>query len=584
MKHPLRKREMTAVIPASTWVVILMFVTTVGWGWYGARMPFPYIFADETGFMIPARAVADANFHPDGHGAAYALRSQSPVHSLAYSVVFGSGDGFFAHAKLINCLLCGLTILPAFLIARRVASLGISLGFATLVALNPWNSLTAHFMAEPLYCFLFWWLALAFLASLTEPEETGWQRAIWGAAGCGLIGVVLFFTKPHALMLLAACGGGFFLRSLRGWFAHHPRWWLGLVQGATFAGVAIGGLAAFAAAAHRTLADVIFAGRYQTQAGDIFSMQKLALQLEGMWRQTAGHLGHAAVLYAIPLAVIICVAVRAVGASQAGQEKFADMVAFVGLAFGLTLAVTIKFACDIMLTVDPNDIHRLAERYYGFMLPLLALPVLAAPELARSWTARILAVVICGGAAVLLLTQRDWYQLNAHDAPQFYWLSRAAQEVSAGAWLLPLAITVAVLHLIYFVVTRRYDWRAFAVLALMVSIVAGTRDAQRKWLDSRSAIHFHAFSLMSRQLMEADWARTIVVGDPAMVSIYLFYLDGLPKTVILRAGAALPADRIPAGTKWIIRLREHALPAGLKSERVFHYQGNGVFDISRISP
>jgi phosphoglycerol transferase len=147
---------------------------------------YPSVFADEYTYSKLARLVplSEASI-------------PSYLYLKLYSITNWCGDGFLGCAKIINCFLFVAAAPFIFLIAKRVASEGVSLYVSLLAIIGPINSYTAYFMPESFY-FLSFWIVCWYL--LTLDCKSGVYR--WFTAGA--IYAISSLIKPHSILYLPA--------------------------------------------------------------------------------------------------------------------------------------------------------------------------------------------------------------------------------------------------------------------------------------------------------------------------------------------------------------------------------------------
>jgi hypothetical protein len=553
-------------------------VTTLVWTWLGLRLEYPYLFADETVFLQHAWDSARAT----GEGWRAALRSPSPLHSLLFSGVFGSEPNMLASVRTLNALACGLSVLPAVALARRFVGAGASLAFGAFVGLNPWNCFSANFLPESLYGFVFWCLAWMMVGAW--PVDGGGRKvSILRPVSCGLAVAVLFFVKSHALTLVLVCAIVFVLRGVRALRTSMPEAWWRLGESVVFLVVVFSALQLLASAGDRTLSDVVFAGRYRSEAGGLLQATDAGATVGHLLRQTIGTLGHLGVLYCVPFAVLPTAFRAAWGRREAESERRADLAAFALPALVLTLLFSAKFISDLEVRGSVGMIDRLIERYYGHLLPLAVLVLFADGPSSRRGFAKACAVGCALCSLVVIAWSERWgFLLLAYDAPAFYWMNPFELEPRAvSTWWLVCVVGMGVAHLAAFLFWKRYDWRVFVMLALPVQATAIYGVQQQSMRTTRDLSTLHEYAAMTRHLIESDWERTIVVGDEFRVAAFRVMLWATPRTIVVAEGQRVPASRIPGDVRWIVRLNTSEPSDGVPTETVFRGAAHGTFEIAR---
>jgi hypothetical protein len=125
------------------------------------------------------------------HSLAYPLLL-SPAHLLA-----DDGAQAFEATKSINAVVVASASIPAYLLARRVATPGLALVVSALVAFEPWTAYASLVMTESLFLPAFTMFVLLFARMLENPAR-GRQLAV-------LVTLVLLIAiRPQAFVLVGA--------------------------------------------------------------------------------------------------------------------------------------------------------------------------------------------------------------------------------------------------------------------------------------------------------------------------------------------------------------------------------------------
>ncbi len=184
--------------------------------WLGSRMPAPFIFTDELTYQENARSLAA--------GAGIQVRDEPfGVVSVLYPLLlapayllFDSLPDAYAAARTINAVVMSLAAIPAYLIARRLLPVGLSLLAALLAVALPSLAYTGTLMSENAFYPAFLLAAWALLRALDEPTLRR-QAVLLAACGVvtlvrvqGLAVVLAALTAPLLLRLVAR-------RPLRPW-------------------------------------------------------------------------------------------------------------------------------------------------------------------------------------------------------------------------------------------------------------------------------------------------------------------------------------------------------------------------------
>jgi hypothetical protein len=116
----------------------------------------------------------------------------SPAHALA-----DDGARAFEATKAVNAIVVASTAIPAYLLARRVVTPGLSLVVAALVAFEPWTAYASLVMTESLFLPAFTTFVLILARMLDDPAPRR-QFAVLVAL------VALIGIRPQALVLVGA--------------------------------------------------------------------------------------------------------------------------------------------------------------------------------------------------------------------------------------------------------------------------------------------------------------------------------------------------------------------------------------------
>ncbi len=128
----------------------------------------------------------------------------SPLHLLA-------DDGVRAYeaTKAVNAVVVALSGIPAYLLARRVATPGLALVVAALVAFAPWTAYASLVLTEPFFLPAFTTFVLLLARMLERP--TLLRQAVVLTALAVLIGI-----RPQAVFLAGALVASILVQVLRG--------------------------------------------------------------------------------------------------------------------------------------------------------------------------------------------------------------------------------------------------------------------------------------------------------------------------------------------------------------------------------
>jgi hypothetical protein len=184
-------------VPAWAWLATIVLLSFAFRAWLASGMAAPFIMVDELVYAELARSLADGGERlvreapATGYGLVYPLLI-APAYAAFDSLV----DAYSA-VKVVNSLVMSLAAVPAYLIARRMLPIGLSLLGAVLVVAMPSLVYTATVMTENVFYPLF--LLASFQLMLVLERPTGARTA----AMFGLLALA-FATRVQALALVPA--------------------------------------------------------------------------------------------------------------------------------------------------------------------------------------------------------------------------------------------------------------------------------------------------------------------------------------------------------------------------------------------
>jgi Dolichyl-phosphate-mannose-protein mannosyltransferase len=186
----------TRAVPAGAWLVAVVAVSGVVWAVLARRMVAPWIMVDELLYSELAKSfAATGDFAVRGvpdHGLGFVY----PV-LIAPAFRVTSVIDAYTYAKALNAELMSLAAVPAYFLARRVASTGLSLVAAILTVSVPSMLYTGTLMTENAFYPLFVLVALVLVTTIERP--TLWNQVLLLAL-CGLA----FLTRAQAVALVPA--------------------------------------------------------------------------------------------------------------------------------------------------------------------------------------------------------------------------------------------------------------------------------------------------------------------------------------------------------------------------------------------
>jgi hypothetical protein len=222
-------------VPPWAWLGAIVLCSFAGRAWLARGMQAPFIMVDELIYAELARSIADTG--------RFAVRDvPSGGYSVLYPVLiapayllFESLPQAYGAVKTINSLVMSLAAVPAYLLARRVLPVGLSLLGALLAVAVPSLVYTATVMTENLYYPLFLLCAWALVLVLERPT---WWRCVLFLA----LTAAAFTTRVQSLAIVAAALTAplvLVVFERRGWRGLRPYAPLYALAGAAFASAVV---------------------------------------------------------------------------------------------------------------------------------------------------------------------------------------------------------------------------------------------------------------------------------------------------------------------------------------------------------
>jgi len=465
-------------VPVWAWLTAIVVGSSVFRAILGRELVAPFIMVDEVIWSEVARGIADAGEpllrdQPDpGYSPLYPLLI-SPVYAL-----FESLPDAYAAVKTLNAVVMSLAAVPAYFLARRIASQGLALLAALLAVAIPSLAYTGTVMTENVFYPLFLIFALVLVLVLERPSAL---RVVLLLVLLGLA----YSTRVQAVALapaalLAPLVLAIFERRSIGSTLSRFRWLYGIVAGlvlATFLGLLVAG---------RTPKDLL--GAYSPVGDREYDVAKA---LRYVW----WHLAEMSLyVLVIPLAATIVLVARA-------RFLEARLQAFLAATVALTVCLV-----PVVAAFASEFSDRIEERNLFYVAPLLCIALVAwvgqgAPR------PRSLAVAAAVVSAVLVAAiPFDRFLTTSAITDTLMLLPLWSLQDRIGEdWLTPAAAALAVaLAAAFLFVPRRYAV-ALPLLVLGLWILAirpiwwgthgferfsrgalfqGIRTADRDWVDT----------------------------------------------------------------------------------------------------
>ncbi len=465
-------------IPAWAWLAAIVVGSSLFRALLGRQLVAPFIMVDEVIWSEVARGIADAG-EP-------LLRDQpdpgySPVYPLVISPVYALFESLpqaYAGVKVVNAVVMSLAAIPAYLLARRVASQGLSLLAALLAVAVPSLAYTGTVMTENVFYPLFLVFALALVLVLERPTPVGVVAllVLLGLAYSTRVqGIALLPAALLAPLVLAL-----FERRSPGSTVSRFRWLYGIV-----AGLALAALLALLVAG-RTPKDLL--GAY-SPVGD--REYDVAEALRYLW-------WHLAELSLYVLVVPLAATIVLVGRARTLDDRLrAFLAATVALTASL-LPVVATFASEFS--------DRIEERNLFYVAPLLCIALVAWVD-RGSPRPRVLALAAAASSAVLVVAVPfDRFLTTSAITDTLMLLPFWSLQDRIGEdWVTPAAGALAVVLASAFLLVPRRLAVALPLLVLGLWLVAirpiwfgthgferfsrgalfqGIRTADRDWVDA----------------------------------------------------------------------------------------------------
>jgi hypothetical protein len=196
-------------IPAWAWLAGIVAASFVLRAWLNRAMVGPFIMVDELIYSELARSVAAGDGFRVRDVPATGFSLVYPVLISPAYALFDALPDAYAAVKTLNALYMSLAAVPAYLLARRVLPVGLSLVAAALALALPSLAYTGTVMTENVYYPLFLTTALLLVRVLERPTVAV-QLSLLGLVG------LLFLTRVQAVAVVAAIVVAPFLAALLG--------------------------------------------------------------------------------------------------------------------------------------------------------------------------------------------------------------------------------------------------------------------------------------------------------------------------------------------------------------------------------
>lgn len=479
--------------------------------------------------------------------------AESILPSYLYLWIMGGttacGTSFLDCARILNVAAVVAAAPFIYFTASAFASKRVAGWIAILCTLLPMSSYTAFFMPESSYYFGFWVLSWHVLTNAQQDRRVH-------AALAGMLLGVLSLVKVHAVFLLPAlCAYFFFLEmsnSLRRRGVVHAVVAVVLVAGATFITkfgmsyllVGKAGLSVF--------------GSFYGATAAVKPDRMLLLAM--IWENGRGHAMAMALLYAVPLVILVQSLVTAL-VRRSTDAQALKLHVYTFLMVGSALGMAVLYTASIAVA-GAEEALRLHLRYYNFTFPLLLVGAASVLNESRVNQQRTVTWVLAGVAAILIA-------FAAVKLPQFRLLLIDTPEVSTIANEPWTRYITALAGLVLVAIWVRNGSRG-AALFLFVFVPATIlvsevrlRPAMHELTDE--SYFDTAGKFVRNNIPAAERAQLTVVGSNVaqlMRTLFIIDTDGADY-IEVPYRSSISKEQLPKGRKWILVVDTHALPSDL---------------------
>ena len=348
----------------------------------------PWVFADELGYQRLAESLGRS-----GDLALFGKRglSYSPLYPLVLAPIYAlhaSAQSGYLWAKVVNCCLLALALLPIYKISRSLLTRPQALVAAALAAFAPLMLFSSLEMSEslayPLCLFAIW----AMLATIRSPSWRGDAVVLVLCILCTAARLQFIVLLPAALVAVVADAA--FARDRPG---SAPRRALAGLREHRLLGAATAALVLLALAALAGTAALSLAGRYANQD---------TLPIPSPWLIVKLVAWHVAGLVFTVAVIPFAGTLLAAWLWLRGRRSRPEVTSFAAVSLSVTAFIVLITAVasygQSYAHSSGGDLPRIHERYMFYVLPLFLVAMLATTRLPRSTR------LLRAGAAAALLT------------------------------------------------------------------------------------------------------------------------------------------------------------------------------------
>ncbi len=372
MNHAPAARARLRALPTWVWPALLVVVSAVVRTVLAHRVVAPWIMVDELIYSELAKSFA-ATGHFELRGVA------SSGYGFVYPALIAPAWRLFAGipaaydaAKTINSVVMSLTVVPAYLLARRLVAPAGALGAAVLTVLVPSMLYSGMLMTENAFYPLFVCFCLVLVQALEQPT---FRRQILLLVLCG----VAYETRAQAVALVPAI---VVAPALLGVIERNVR---GAVRSfATLYGIIVAGaVLALAGTVLRGRSPLSLLGAYRAATNENYSVHEIAKYL--LWHVAELDL----YLGVIPFAALLALWFSARSLPPAARAFAAA-----------SLPVCVFLIVEVAAFATQPSVQRIEERNMFYLAPLAFIALFAVG--ARVVQAKRGALIASGAVAALL--------------------------------------------------------------------------------------------------------------------------------------------------------------------------------------
>lgn len=498
--------------------------------------------------------------------------------SYLYFFLFRSsnacGDGFLECARILN-VLCFLASAPfIFLIAKRVASNGVSLLLALASVAGPINVYTAWFMPESMYYLGFW---LASWLALRAYESPSFRSSAQLGAALGLLALV----KVHAIFLLpgislfivysvlSQSSPAVSVSSIRRAFLYVAIFFVS-------AAIVRFGIA-FIAAGSQGLS--LYGKVYENMQKYSDSMRRPLTELIALGLfNLRGHAMALAILYNVPL-VSLGVMIFSPRTYKSGSNIRSALAVYSAIIILTLLAVTVMFTASVSGNGPYETNVRLHMRYYDFSLPLLMLGLASQLGLKDDNTklkgrfaaaAILISILLC--SAVFLLAM---FKPSYVDGPEI-------DVLASHSKIIYIFIAMAFANVLVWVWKRNIGTQLFLFAFLPIyTATAMIVDMQKVRAADTADVFVRAGIFAHQYLTDSEKNHLTIVGsDSAGLFKAQFYVDNVNvKLMPQSASTPIDAKTLNDPDGWLLVIGDAPLP-----EDALVHVGHREFSLVQLHP